>query len=190
MKRLFSFVLMLQLASVCFSQSMTIIFKDGTTVKHKMNLIESIEFTDDDDGISQVYDILQINGDKYACYGYRCFITYSSSWDLETNEGEILLPCGKLSDAEKGEYDYDYMFAIYLEGKERLKKGSKIEDYFIGFSSTEDIYEYEYASGSAIVSDIISDEYITISFKSFEVRSDDGNSYVLDGTVQLDFDED
>ena len=80
-------------------------------------MVAALSFTscskdDDENGFSQDYDVLQVNGEKYACYGYRCFITYSSSWDLSRNRGEILLPCGKLSDAEKGEYDYDYMFCI------------------------------------------------------------------------------
>ena len=101
------------------------------------------------------------------------------------------MPCGKLSDAKKGEYDYDYMYGIVLEGSKDLKKGSKLEDYSLWFDSSEDSYnDYEYESGSAIVDDIKSDEYITINFNSFKVCNDDGNSYVLNGTVQLDFDED
>ena len=148
---------------------------------------------DEEDGINlkQDYDILQINGVDYACYGYRCFITYSSTWNKSNHSGEILLPCGKLSDAKKGEYDYDYMYGIVLEGSRDLKKGSKLEDYSLWFDSSEDSYnDYEYTSGSAVVTDIKSDKYITISFNSFKVRNDDGNSYVLNGTVQLDFDED
>ena len=148
---------------------------------------------DEEDGINlkQDYDILQVNGVNYACYGYRCIITYSSSWNKSKHSGEILMPCGKLSDAKKGEYDYDYMYGIVLEGSKDLKKGSKLEDYSLWFDSSEDSYnDYEYASGSAIVADIKSDEYITINFNSFKVRNEDGNSYVLNGTVQLDFDED
>lgn len=43
--------------------------------------------SDDDNGdglneSSQDYDVLQINGERYACYGYRSIITYSSSWDF------------------------------------------------------------------------------------------------------------
>ena len=79
--------------------------------------------SDDDNGIDfkQDYDILQINGVDYACYGYRCVITYSSSWDLSKHRGDILLPCGKLSDAQKGEYDYDYMYTIYLKLSDHIQ---------------------------------------------------------------------
>ena len=80
---------------------------------------------DDEIVVNHDYDILQINGEKYACYGYRCVITFTSTWDLSRNQGEILLPCGKFSDAEKGNYYIDYMFTIQVEGGEKLKKGSK-----------------------------------------------------------------
>lgn len=141
--------------------------------------------------IKQDYDILQVNGVDYACYGYRCDITYSSTWNKTKNSGEILLPCGKLSDAKKGEYDYDYMYGIKLEGSKDLKKGSKLEDYSLRFDSSEDYYHnYYYTSGSATVADIRSDEYVTIKFDSFMVSNKDGDSYVLNGTVQLDFDVD
>lgn len=49
MKRGFALFLVLQLALVCFSQSVTILFKDGSKEKHKMSMIESIVFTDDDE---------------------------------------------------------------------------------------------------------------------------------------------
>ena len=149
---------------------------------------------DDENGgsnLKQDYDILQVNGVDYACYGYRCDITYSSTWNKTKNSGEILLPCGKLSDAKKGEYDYDYMYGIKLEGSKDLKKGSKLEDYSLRFDSSEDYYHnYYYTSGSATVADIRSDEYVTIKFDSFMVSNKDGDSYVLNGTVQLDFDVD
>lgn len=148
---------------------------------------------DDGDGFNQDYDVLQVNGEKYACYGYRCFITYSSSWDLSRNRGQILLPCGKLSDAEKGEYDYDYMFTIYLKGSDKLVKGSKLENYSPSFDSSEDYFSennnLEYVSGSATVTDKKDDNYLTIRFDSFKFGN--GNkSYSLNGTVQLDLDED
>jgi hypothetical protein len=151
---------------------------------------------DDEEGdggitLKQDYDILQVNGVDYACYGYRCDITFSSTWNKTNHSGEILLPCGKLSDAKKGEYDYDYMYGIKIEGSKELKKGSKLEDYSLRFDSSEDYYhKYNFTSGSATVVDIRSDEYITIKFESFMVSNKDGNSYVLNGTVQLDFDVD
>ena len=149
---------------------------------------------DDDNNdinLKQDYDILQVNGVDYACYGYRCIITYSSTWNKTKNSGKILLPCGKLSDAKKGEYDYDYMYGIKLEGSKDLKKGTKLEEYSLQFDSSEDYYhKYNYTSGSATVAEIRSDEYITIKFDSFMVSNKEGDSYVLNGTVQLDFDED
>lgn len=162
-------------------------------------MIAALSFTacssdDDELNLKQDYDILQVNGVNYACYGYRCFATYSSSWNLSTNRGTILLPCGKLSDAQKGEFDYDYMFSIELEGSKRLKKGSKLEDYSPIFESSEDYYSLdtplEYVSGSATVTDKKDDKYLTIRFDSFKFDNGDGNSYVLNGTVQLDLDED
>ena len=163
-------------------------------------MIAALSFTacssdDDEDelNLKQDYDILQVNGVNYACYGYRCMVTYSSSWDLASNYGEILLPCGKISDAQKGEYDYDYMFAISLEGNKRLDKGSKLENFSPTFVSSEDFYNLdaplEYASGSATITDKKDDEYITIRFDSFKLGNG-GKSYTLNGTVQLDFDED
>ena len=146
---------------------------------------------EDEINLKQDYDILQVNGVDYACYGYRCDITYSSTWNKTKNSGELLLPCGKLSDAKKGEYDYDYMYGIKIEGSKELKNGSKLEDYSLQFDSSEDYYhKYYYTSGTATVVGIRSDEYITVKFDSFIVSNKDGGSYVLNGTVQLDFDED
>ena len=147
--------------------------------------------SDDDNGIDfkQDYDILQINGVDYACYGYRCVITYSSSWDLSKHRGDILLPCGKLSDAQKGEYDYDYMYTIYLKGNQDLKKGSKLEDYSPTFENFGDWDSLDYMSGSATIIDKKDDQYITVKFESFSF-SNGTKSYSLNGTVQLDLDED
>ncbi len=145
---------------------------------------------DNDNGeinFKQDYDILQINGEKYACYGYRCFITYSSDWDLSTHSGTIRLPCGKLSDAKKGEYDYDFWYSIYLEGNQDLKKGSKLENFSPVFEGDYDMGDY--ISGSATITDKKDDVYITVRFDSFKF-SDGSQSYTLDGTVQLDLDED
>ncbi len=155
-------------------------------------MVAALSFTacgsDDDDSnidISQDYDVLQINGASYACYGHRCIITYESIWDLNKHKGQLSLPCGKLSDAQKGEYDYDYMYVIYLKGSGDLKKGSKLED----FSPTLDDYKSweseNFVGGSATVIDKKDDNYITIKFDSFAFES-----YTFNGTVQLSLDED
>ncbi len=134
------------------------------------------------------YDVLQINGKGYACFGNHSLITYSSDWDLSRHCGTIRLPCGNLSDAEKGEWDYDYMFEIYLEGKENLKKGSKLEHFSPEFEQYGK-ETCEYVSGSATIVNKKDDDYITVKFESFSFSS--GNSsYVLDGTVTLSLDED
>ena len=142
---------------------------------------------DDGDGIElkQDYDVLQVNGVSYACYGYRCFVTYSSTWDLRKHEGEISLPCGKLSDAQKGEYDYDYMFVIYLSGKSDLKKGSKLEDFSPSFYDYASWDEEDYVGGSGTIIEKKDDKYITIKFDSFTFEN-----HTLNGTVKLDLDED
>ena len=145
---------------------------------------------DDEIVVIHDYDILQINGEKYACYGYRCAITFTSTWDLSRNQGEILLPCGKFSDAEKGNYYIDYMFTIQVEGGEKLKKGSKLENFSLTFDSSDDYYNYslEYVNGSATVTDKKDNKYLTIRFDSLKFGNA-GKSYTLNGTVQLDLDE-
>ena len=137
------------------------------------------------------YDVLQINGVKYACYGYRSIVTYVSTWDLSHHTGELRLPCGLLSDAEKGEYDYDYMYTIYLEGDGELKKGCKLEDFDPWFEVFGDWNSSgcDYVSGSATVTDKKNDDYVTIKFDSFTF-SEGNKSYTLNGTVQLQLDED
>ena len=94
------------------------------------------------------------------------------------------MPCGKLSDALKGEYDYDYLFGIQLEGNQNLKKGSRLENFSPVFE-----YNYDYVSGSATIIDKKDDEYLIVKFASFKF-SDGTKSYTLNGTVQLDVDED
>ena len=136
------------------------------------------------------YDVIQINGVKHACYGYRSFATYVSTWDLSRHSGEVRLPCGLLSDAEKGEYDYDYLYTISLDGNEDLKKGCKLEDFDPWLELLGDWYSsYGYVSGSATVTDKRNDDYVTIKFNSFTF-SDGNKSYTFDGTVQLMLDED
>lgn len=135
------------------------------------------------------YDVIQINGESYACYGFRCPITYVSTWNLSTHSGQITLPCGKLSDAQKGEYDYDYSYDIFLEGKQNIKKGSKLEDFSPKFECLGDWQKLDYVSGSATITDKKDDVYLIIKFDSFKFASG-SLSYVLDGTVQLSLDED
>lgn len=131
---------------------------------------------------NQIYDVLQINGEDYACYGYRSPITYTSHWDSSIHCGEISLPCGNLSDAQKGKHKYSYMYTIYLEGNQNLSKGSKFENYS---PKIDDIYSrFDYISGSATVIDKKDDIYITVKFDNFTFRN-----YTLNGTVQLLFDE-
>ncbi|MDO4971698.1 MAG: hypothetical protein Q4E41_06330 [Bacteroidales bacterium] len=147
---------------------------------------------DDDDSDVKVgfYDVIQINGESYACYGYRSIITYESTWNLYQHKGQITLPCGKLSDAQKGEYDYDYLHSISLAGTEDLRKGSKLEDFSPVFATTEDVMNnFNYVSGSATITDKKDDKYITVKFDSFKFASG-SKSYVLNGTVQLALDED
>lgn len=139
--------------------------------------------------VTQDYDVLQINGEDYACYGYRCAITYTSKWDSSNYMGDILLPCGKLSDAQKGVYNCDYMFEICLEGYQDLKKGSRLENYQPIFVILENWNSYYCESGSATITDKQNDKYITIKFDSFKC-GDGISSYTLNGTVQLDLDED
>ena len=52
---------------------------------------------DDGDGIDvkMDYDVLQVNGVSYACYGYRCFVTYESTWDLMVRFSCLLMRINK-----------------------------------------------------------------------------------------------
>ena len=147
---------------------------------------------DDELNLKQDYDVLQINGKSYACYGYRSIITFISDWDVSTHSGTLILPCGKLSDAQKGEYDYDYMYSINMEGSQDLKKGNKIENFSIEFEAMDDDYVgggLLYAGGSATITDKKKDTYVTVNFNNLKF-SNGTKSYTLNGTVQLDLDED
>lgn len=154
---------------------------------------DELNASQDDDVLNalQDYDIIQINGISYACYGHRCLATYKSSWDLYSHCGHLSLPCGNLSDAQKGEYDYDYYYRINLDGGNRdLKKGSKLEDFDPTFENPGDYWgDYDYVSGSATITDKKDDEYVTVEFNNFKFAKE-SKSYVLNGTVQLSFDED
>lgn len=192
MRRILILLASIMCVALSFSQNVTITFKDGNYLKYSMKNVESITFDDEESGgdiFENDYDVLQINGEYYACYGYRCLFTYESTWDLSKHKGEIRLPCGKLSDAQKGEYDYEYAFMFYLKGNQDLKKGSKLEDFSPTFSDLGVCSGLGYVSGSATITDKKDDEYITIKFNSFTFGSG-SNSYTLDGTVQLLFDED
>lgn len=136
------------------------------------------------------YDVFQINGESYACYGYRCFMTLCSDWNLSEHSGSISLPYGKLSDAKKGEYDIFQTIKIYLSGDRDLSKGCKLEDFEPELRDQGLFYGYyDYRSGSATVINKKDDDYITIKFESFSFKGEDG-SLTLDGTVQLSLDED
>ena len=129
-----------------------------------------------------LYDVLDINNTKYACYGYKSLVTFCSVWNLSTHSGVLRMPCGLLTKAEKRQYDYDYMYEINLNGTKNLSKGSKLEDFSPNFE-----YAWErtnYTSGSATVIEL-TDRYITVKYDSFKFGSG-SNSYTLNGTVQLD----
>lgn len=146
---------------------------------------------DDDEDIDTKtsYDVIQINGENYACYGYRCPITFCSNWNLSNHSGELNLPCGKLSDAQKGEYDYDEYYTIYLSGSKDLTKGCNLVDFSPEFDNFPECSGLPYVSGSATVTDKVDDKYVTVKFSSFTFKKG-SHSYVLNGTVQLDLDED
>lgn len=131
-----------------------------------------------------VYDVIKINGENYACYGFRSPITYRSTWNMSQHTGEILLPCGNLSDAQNAKYKYDSMYTIYLKGKQDLGLGSKLENYTPTFENIADGNLNNYISGSATITSK-NDKYITVKFENFAF-----NNYTLDGTVQLVFHED
>lgn len=130
-----------------------------------------------------IYDVLDINGAKYACYGYRSPVTFESAWNLTTHSGKLRLPCGTLAKAESGTHDYDYMFYIHLKGNKDLGKGSKLEDFSPKFEPVSE-GEINYVSGFATVTDKKNNDYITIKFESFKFGSG-SKTYILNGTVQL-----
>lgn len=160
---------------------------------------------DDEDTSSSVYGKLNVNSKDYACYGFGMPITYSSTW--ENNELEINLPLGELSDAQKGEYDYDYMYSITCSGGSKPTVGTNLGNYsnvslvYMGGSSMSEASVY--CGGSAIVKEV-SDDAITIEFKDFTISPNgesslvvNGNTvvsrdetFVFNGTVKLDYDID
>ena len=96
----------------------------------------------------------------------------------------------KIVRCAKGEYDYDYLYTIGLQGKQDLQKGSKLEDFSPTLTTTEDVLgNYTYKSGSATITDKVDDKYITVKFENFKCVSG-SKSYVINGTAQLDLDED
>ena len=144
---------------------------------------------DEPNGLS--FGKININGKDYACYGYGMPITYCSTW--ENGSLDIYLPMGELADANKGEYDYDYMITISCHGGGKPSTGTNLADYSdisATFLSMEwDEYFGEYVSGSAIVKSVKDDDYITIEFNNFKVKSS-SQSYTINGTVKLLYDVD
>ncbi len=134
-----------------------------------------------------IYDVLDINGAKYACYGYRSPVTFESAWNLTTHSGKLRLPCGTLAKAESGTHDYDYMFYIHLKGTKDLTTGCKLQDFSPKFESVGE-EEVNYVSGSATVTDKKNNDYITIKFESFKFGSG-SKTYILNGTAQLMIEE-
>ncbi len=139
---------------------------------------------DEEASFSNEYDLLQINGVDCACYGYRCGLTYESEWNMEQREGEILLPCTTLTNTSSGDYDFNYLYTIYLNGNRDLKKGCKLEDFNARLENTDNWEVVNYESGTATVIEKIDNKYITISFDQFKF-GEGGNSFTLNGTVQL-----
>ena len=129
------------------------------------------------------YGIIQIDGTSYACYGYGCPITFTSYWNYDTHKGEITLPCGKLSDAQQGVYNYDYAYTIKLSGTEDLAKGSKLENFSPTLTDAGGWYTLDYTSGSAVVTEIVPNKYITINFSNFYFTKGT-TTHSFTGTVQ------
>ena len=143
---------------------------------------------DDEPSISFKYDQITINGKSYACYGYGMPITYRTTWDGETLS--VLLPLGELSDAQKDEFDYDYMISIDCENGSKPTTGTDLANYSVSVSGVLDDYvNATYESGSAIVKSVKDDDYITIEFKNFKCKAG-SESYTFNGTVKLDYDVD
>ena len=145
---------------------------------------------DDDEAISFKYGQININGKDYACYGYGMPVVYSSSWEDGTLS--ISMPLGELSDAKKGEYDYDYMIFIECYGGNKPSAGTNLADYpeIDVTIILNELGSAVYESGSAIVKHIKEDDYITIEFKNFKCKSSSTQSYTFNGTVKLDYDVD
>jgi hypothetical protein len=79
-----------------------------------------------------------------------------------------------------------------MEGSQDLKKGNKIENFSIEFEAMDDDYVgggLLYAGGSATITDKKKDTYVTVKFNNLKF-SNGTKSYTLNGTVQLDLDED
>ena len=196
MKRKLLFLAFVLSTVVGWSQTVTLKFKNGTTQQYNLSELESIDFKDGNDNQNNgndnqnktFYDVLQINGVSYACFGYRSIFVYRSSWDLSKHSGQIVLPCGSLSLAQNGEFHYDYMYLLNLKGSQELEIGSKLENFSPTFKRLGK-EELSYVSGSATVIDKLYRKYITIRFDSFTFGYG-SNSYSLDGTVQLSFHED
>lgn len=64
---------------------------------------------DDNSDGNMPYQLITVNGEQYACYGYSSYVTYSSS------KSYIQVPYGLLSDAKAGAYNYDNMLMVRLK---------------------------------------------------------------------------
>ena len=145
---------------------------------------------DEEDDPTLTYELININGKNYACYGYGMPITYQSLWKDGTLH--ILLPLGELADAQKGEYDYDYMIGITCSDGSKPSVGTNLANY-PNIEATIILNEggsAVYESGSAIVKSIKDDDYITIEFKDFKCKTSSIQSYTFNGTVKLYYDVD
>ena len=148
----------------------------------------------DDDPVEAAmdYDVLKINNVDYACFGNRCAVTYESTWHSKTKYGQVCLPLGTLEKAQNKQYDYDYMVMFTIDAP--LSKGSSIGSAN-AMTYTEDLWNgtLNYVSGSAVVQEKVTNStgggYIVIKFNSLKYANKK-NTYVLDGTVTLEYCED
>ena len=103
----------------------------------------------------------------------------------------------RIHNGEANRNHYKNIKSILYEAVRNGEKRCKL------YSCKAEIWEYNHVSGSATITDKKDDEYITVKFDSFKftVSSEsydfngsgavpNSESYVLNGTVQLDLDED
>lgn len=116
--------------------------------------------------------------------------TNESSWRDGTLS--IMIPLGELADAEKGEFDYDYMIGIDCFGGNKPSVGTNLADYPEIYVSImlDESSGTDYKSGSAVVKSVKDDDYITIEFKNFKCGESSAQSFTVNGTVKLLYDVD
>ena len=99
---------------------------------------------------------------------------------------------GTLEKAQNKQYDYEYMVMFTINAP--LSKGSSIGSEN-AMTYTEDLWngKLNYVSGSAVVQEKVTNStgggYIVIKFNSLKYANKK-NTYVLDGTVTLEYRED